>query len=70
MLAAAVGSAHAAAAETERTQGREQIIRREAAYAAECIVEEAEEITKVISEAAADPYSDRPAIDPDDWMDR
>ena len=68
VLAAAIGGAHAAAAETEPTEGREQIIHKEASYAAECIVEEAEKITGVIAEAAADPYRDRPDIDPDDWM--
>ena len=68
VLAAAIGGAHAAAAETEPTEGREQIIHKEALYAAECIVEEAEKITGVIAEAAADPYRDRPDIDPDDWM--
>ena len=68
VLAAAIGGVHAAAAETEPTEGREQIIHKEVSYAAECIVEEAEKITGVIAEAAADPYRDRPDIDPDDWM--
>ena len=39
VLAAAIGGAHAAAAETEPTEGRDHIIHKEALYAAECIVE-------------------------------